>query len=112
MAEQLIDSLAADFDAGKYRDDYREQVLALLERKAEGEEIVAQEPAEEPRGKVVNLMDALQKSLAAAKSGELRERGEIRRQPEPGHRTAAKTARARTQRRKGSRPGGRKRKSG
>ena len=57
-------------------------------------------------------MDALQKSLAAAKSGELRERGEIRRQPEPGHRTAAKTARARTQRRKGSRPGGRKRKSG
>ena len=111
MAEQLIDSLAADFEAAKYRDDYRERVLALLERKAEGEEIIAQEPAEEPRGKVVNLMDALQKSLAAAKSGELRERGEIRRQPEPGHRTAAKTARARTQRGKG-RPGGRKRKSG
>ena len=108
MAEQLIDSLAADFDATKYRDDYREQVLALLERKAEGEEIVAQEPAEEPRGKVVNLMDALQKSLAAAKRGEVRERGEIRRQPE--HRTAARTAR--TQRRKGARPGARKRKSG
>src|SRR2546430_17683683 len=78
MAEQLIGSLAADFDVRKYKDDYRVQVLALLERKAEGEEIVAQEPAEEPRGKVVNLMDALQKSLAAAKSGELRERGEIR----------------------------------
>jgi len=74
MAEQLIGALAADYDPAKYKDDYREQVLAMLERKAEGEEIVAQEPADEPRGKVVNLMDALQKSLAAAKSGELRER--------------------------------------
>jgi DNA end-binding protein Ku len=111
MAEQLIGSLAADFDIGKYKDDYREQVLALLERKAEGEEIVAQEPAEEPRGKVVNLMDALQKSLAAAKSGELRERGEIRRQPEPQQRAAARTARA-PGHRKGGHSRGRKRKSG
>ena len=88
MAEQLIGSLESKFDAKKYKDDYREQVLALLERKAEGEEIVAQEPEEEPRGKVVNLMDALQKSLAAA------QRGEIRHKPEPERRTAARTARA------------------
>jgi DNA end-binding protein Ku len=111
MAEQLIGSLAADFDIGKYKDDYREQVLALLERKAEGEEIVAEEPAEEPRGKVVNLLDALQKSLAAAKSGERRERGEIRRRPEAQPHAAAKTARA-PHPRKAARPGGRKRKSG
>jgi DNA end-binding protein Ku len=95
MAEQLISSLASDFDIRKYKDDYREQVLALLERKAEGEEIVAEAPAEEPRGKVVNLMDALQKSLAAAKSGQLRESGEIRHRPEPAQRAAAKTARPR-----------------
>ena len=93
MAEQLIGSLAADFDARRYKDDYREQVLALLERKAEGEEIVA-EPVEEPRGKVVNLMDALQKSLAAAQGGQPRERGEIRHRPEHRHRAAARTARA------------------
>ncbi|HYY53732.1 MAG TPA: Ku protein, partial [Myxococcales bacterium] len=111
MAEQLIGSLAADFDIDKYKDDYREQVLALLERKAEGEEIVAQAPAEEPRGKVVNLMEALQKSLAAAKSGELRERGEIRRQAEPQQRAAAKTARVANQR-KGAHSRGRKRKNG
>jgi DNA end-binding protein Ku len=111
MAEQLIGSLAADFDISKYKDDYREQVLALLERKAEGEEIISQEPAEEPRGKVVNLMDALQKSLAAAKSGELRERGEIRRQPEPEHRAAAKRARA-PRERKATQSRSRKRKSG
>lgn len=89
MAEQLVGSLAADFDAKKYKDDFREQVLALLGRKAEGEEIVAGEPEEKPRGKVVNLMDALQKSLAAA------QRGEIRRAPEPHERAAAKAARAR-----------------
>jgi len=90
MAEQLIGSLESDFDIKKYKDDYREQVLALLERKAEGEEIVAAEPAEAPRGKVVNLMDALQKSLAAAK-----DRGEIRHKPEPHRRAAARTARKR-----------------
>ncbi|MGZ6123918.1 MAG: non-homologous end joining protein Ku, partial [Myxococcales bacterium] len=111
MAEQLIGSLAADFDIGKYKDDYRERVLALLERKAEGEEIVAGEPAEEPRGKVVNLMDALQKSLAAAKSGERRESGEIRHRPEPHERAAARTSQAH-QPRKAGRPRGRNRKSG
>ena len=94
MAEQLIGSLAADFQADKYRDDFREQVMALLERKAEGEEIVAPEREEEPRGKVVNLMDALQKSLAAA------QRGEIRHRPEPQHRAAARTARSRKPARK------------
>src|SRR5262249_45501076 len=40
MAEQLIESLGTDFKIGKYKDDYRKQLLALLERKAEGEEIV------------------------------------------------------------------------
>ena len=60
-------SLAASFDPKKYKDTYREQVLSLLERKAQGEEIVAEPAAEEPRGKVVNLMDALAKSLASAR---------------------------------------------
>ena len=117
MAEQLIESLGAEFDIRKYKDDYREQVLALLERKAEGEEIVAEAPAEEPRGKVVNLMEALQKSLAAAKGGkrpqaaasdEARDRGEIRRQAGP-ERRAAKTARAHPPRKAAA---ARKRKSG
>jgi len=111
MAEQLIGSLAADFDVRKYKDDYRAQVLALLERKAEGEEIVAEEPAEAPRGKVVNLMDALRKSLAAAQRGQLPERGEVRQKPGHHRRAAAKTARAR-QARKDAHPHARRRKSG
>ena len=49
MAEQLIDSLTTDFDPSAYRDEYREELLALIERKAEGKEIVAPE-AEAPQG--------------------------------------------------------------
>ena len=65
MARQLIDSLTADFDPEKYHDEYREAVLELIEKKADGEEIVLQ-PAEEPE-KVPDLMAALEASLAAAK---------------------------------------------
>ena len=42
MAQQLIDSLASDFEPSKYHDEYREKVLELVERKAEGEEIAIQ----------------------------------------------------------------------
>jgi DNA end-binding protein Ku len=66
MAKQLIDSLTAEqFEPEKYHDEYREAVLEMIEKKAEGEEIVLQ-PAEEPE-KVPDLMAALEASLAAAK---------------------------------------------
>jgi DNA end-binding protein Ku len=66
MARQLIDSLTAEFDPTKFRDEYREAVLDLIERKSEGEEIVLQPAAEEPE-RVPDLMAALEASLAAAK---------------------------------------------
>ena len=68
MASQLIETLTTDFDPDKYHDTHREQVLQLIERKAEGEEVVAQ-PTAEPRRPVVDLMAALEASLAAAKGG-------------------------------------------
>jgi len=68
MAQQLISSLSADFEPGKYRDEYREKVLDLVERKAQGEEIAVQPEAEKP-AKVPDLMAALEASLAAVKSG-------------------------------------------
>src|SRR5215212_4788734 len=40
MAKQLIESLSSDFDPQKYRDEYREELLSLIERKARGEEVV------------------------------------------------------------------------
>jgi DNA end-binding protein Ku len=67
MAQQLIESLSTDFEPEKYRDEYRDRVLALIEQKAEGQEIVAQPAVEEP-AKVVDLMAALEASLAAAKA--------------------------------------------
>jgi len=66
MARQLIESLASDFEPTKYRDEYRERVLDLIERKAEGQEIVVQTAPEEP-AKVPDLMAALEASLAEAK---------------------------------------------
>jgi DNA end-binding protein Ku len=66
MAKQLIDSLSTEFDPTKYRDEYRERVLELIERKAGGEEIAIQAAPEEP-AKVPDLMAALEASLAAAK---------------------------------------------
>jgi DNA end-binding protein Ku len=66
MAGELIESLASDFDPSKYRDEYREQVLDLIERKAEGEEIAIQ-PQEEERPEVPDLMAALEASIASAK---------------------------------------------
>jgi DNA end-binding protein Ku len=66
MARQLVESLAADhFEPEKFRDEYREQVLDLIERKAAGQEIVA-EPTVEPPAKVLDLVAALEASLEKA----------------------------------------------
>jgi DNA end-binding protein Ku len=66
MAQQLIDSLSSEFDPTRYKDEYREKVLELVERKAQGEEIAAQPEAPAP-AKVPDLMAALEASLAAVK---------------------------------------------
>jgi DNA end-binding protein Ku len=66
MAQQLIDSLAQDFEPEQYRDEYRDRVLEMIERKADGEEIVVEPAAEEPK-EVPDLMAALEQSIASAK---------------------------------------------
>ena len=67
MARQLIEALSGHFEPERYHDEYREQLLELIDRKAAGEEIVAEPTVEEP-GKVVDLMAALEASLARAGS--------------------------------------------
>jgi DNA end-binding protein Ku len=67
MAEELIDSLSTRFNPGGYRDEYREQLLALIERKAEGKEIVAPETEAPKATKAPDLMAALEESIAAVK---------------------------------------------
>jgi DNA end-binding protein Ku len=66
MAQQLIDSLSAEFEPGKFKDEYRERVLDLIERKAAGEEIAVQPQAEEVEP-APDLMAALEASLAAVR---------------------------------------------
>jgi DNA end-binding protein Ku len=63
MARQLIEALTADFEPQKYHDEYREQMLALIDKKAAGEELVAA-PATEAPAKVLDLVAALEASLA------------------------------------------------
>lgn len=67
MAERLIDSLSTRFDPSGYRDEYREQLLELIERKAEGKEIVTPESEAPQATKAPDLMAALEESIAAVK---------------------------------------------
>jgi DNA end-binding protein Ku len=67
LAIKLIDGLAAeDFDPARYKDAYRERVMELLNKKAEGQELTAA-PAPAKRRQVIDLMEALKESLAARK---------------------------------------------
>ncbi len=67
MATQLVEALSGDFEPEKYHDEYREQLLGLIDQKAAGQEIVAQPEPEAP-AKVLDLMAALEASLKRAKN--------------------------------------------
>jgi DNA end-binding protein Ku len=90
-AEQLIESLSAPFEPDKYRDIYREQLEEVLRQKAGGAEIRPSPSAVPEYSAPANLMDALKKSLAAAKR--TRDREEEAAPP----RRATGTRRVRTQ---------------
>ena len=70
MAEALIDSLSSDFDPAQYKDEYREDLLAMIERKAEGKEVVQTETEEPQPTKAPDLMAALEQSIAAVRGRE------------------------------------------
>jgi DNA end-binding protein Ku len=65
LARQVIDSLAGDFEPSELASDYRRDLRAMLEAKLRGEEIAVPEPVEE--APVIDLMEALKASVAAAK---------------------------------------------
>jgi len=86
IAKQLVESLSSDFEPGKFRDTYRDEVLALIERKASGEEIAVQPARDEAAEPVPDLMAALRASLDAVRSGSGDEPA-----PKPKKRPAAKS---------------------
>ncbi len=67
MAQQLIESLTTEFDPGQYRDEYRDAVLEMIERKAEGQEIEVPAPPDEEPEEVPDLMAALEASISGSK---------------------------------------------
>jgi DNA end-binding protein Ku len=95
MAKTLIDSLSSDFEADKYRDEYREELLSLLERKAKGEEVVSATTEAPKPTKAPDLMAALEESLAAVK-GEEERASEPKPKPKPRKKTGTTKSRSRS----------------
>jgi DNA end-binding protein Ku len=87
MAEQLIDSLTRDFDPAIYRDEYREDLLAMIERKAAGEDVVAAPQEDREPTKAPDLMAALEQSIADVRG---------KRESKPAKKPAAKAAKKRS----------------
>ena len=93
MARQLISSLEADFEPEKFSDTYRLAVLEMIDRKVAGEEAIIAAPAEEEMGSVVDLMAALEASVAEAKKARTRHptaKAESASKKKPAKKTTAK----------------------
>jgi DNA end-binding protein Ku len=68
LARQLIDQLASDrYDPTRYQDDYRQAVMAAVDKKVAGEELVSP-PREAPREQIIDLVAALKRSLGERKA--------------------------------------------
>jgi DNA end-binding protein Ku len=89
MAEQLIDSLTRRFDPAAYRDEYREELLSMIERKAAGEEVVTAPADEGEPTKAPDLMAALEQSIAEVQG---KRDGKAARKPAARKRAVAKKA--------------------
>ena len=68
MANMLVETLAGDFDASEFEDDYAGAVEALVKAKIEGGEVKRTETSTKSSGEVVDLLAALQRSVDAAKT--------------------------------------------
>ena len=63
LAIQLVDQVSSDkFEPGKYRDEVRDHMLEVIDRKVNGQEIVVV-PEERPEARIIDIMEALKASL-------------------------------------------------
>ncbi len=84
LAKSLTDALTDDeFDLAKYKDEYADRLNKLVEAKVKGQEVVA--PPDEPAPRVINLMEALKKSIAESQ----RKKPAKQVAPSPAAKTAA-----------------------
>jgi DNA end-binding protein Ku len=104
IAQQLVQSLSVPFDASKYHDTYRQAVLDLIERKAEGKEI-AQQPQPAPALTAPDLMSALQASLDQVREqsdGKAKPPRKTRTRPSPAKGSGGDSQRGKSQKKKGA----------
>ncbi len=94
MANMLVETLAGDFDASEFEDDYAEAVEALVKAKIEGGEVKRTAVSTKSSGEVVDLLAALQRSVDAAKTarGEDTEAEEEKTEAKPKKKASKKTA--------------------
>jgi DNA end-binding protein Ku len=97
MAKALVNSLAAEWDPAKYTDQYRENLLRIIQGKLKGKDVEL-EPAEEPRtAEVVDLMERLRRSLQGAGGKRAAARGRTHAEPR-SHAAHRKPTRKRSRR--------------
>jgi DNA end-binding protein Ku len=98
MAEQLIGNLSDSFDPAKYSDDYRDNLMRIIQAKLKGKKVAIVEPEEPASTPVVDLIARLQESLEAgaargkraARSTRTRQAGEA--EPRPRRQARRKSA--------------------
>jgi len=97
LASHILDTKAAHFDPGKFKDEYEDALKTLVRRKAAGKPVKAAEREEKP-GNVISLMDALRQSLkgkaSAKRSAHSRARRATHRPAKKAHRSAARARKA------------------
>jgi DNA end-binding protein Ku len=87
MARRLVESVSRTFDIANYHDTYREALLDLIDRKANGEQVVLEPPARDERLQSPDLMSALEASLE-----QVRARAEQEGKPAPTRKRNGKGA--------------------
>jgi DNA end-binding protein Ku len=88
LATQIVDSLAGDWKPEQYHDTYAEDLRARIERKDKGKDVVEEAPAAEEGARILDLMEALEQSVTAAKG---RRAGGTRKKATPRKKASART---------------------
>jgi DNA end-binding protein Ku len=87
LAEHILDTKASHFDPTKFKDEYELALRKLVKRKAAGKKIEAPEPAEDS-GKVIDLMEALRRSIHGARAPKPATRGSKKKREARGRKAA------------------------
>jgi DNA end-binding protein Ku len=83
MAKALVNSLAAEWDPSKYTDEYRANLMRIIEGKMKGKEVTLESPEEPRQAQVIDLMERLRRSLEQSGGGPAKKRASTARGKKP-----------------------------